>query len=135
MNATEAMERIEGHAFAALVNLASDLPTFLRILTSQPEVRALADEMKSERVTLDVFTRVVDLAASPAEEEYEHPADSALAAYLWLLSARNGDYSARAAETVLECKPCWWAQKMADHVRSQNKLEKSQGTLQIHKGS
>ena len=133
MNAVEAMERIEGHAFSALVNLASDLPTFLRILTSQPEVQALADEMKSDQVTLNVFARVVELAASPTEEEYEHPADSALAAYLWLLGARNGNYSERATETVLECKQCWWARKMAEQVGGQKKPEKYQEPLQIHK--
>jgi hypothetical protein len=49
MNAVEAMERIEGHAFSALVNLASDLPTFLRILATQPEVRALAETMNSDQ--------------------------------------------------------------------------------------
>ncbi|MHB1423516.1 MAG: hypothetical protein ACYC3I_10050 [Gemmataceae bacterium] len=124
MNATEAMERIEGDAFSAKANLVSDFPTFLRILTAQPEVRAFADEMKSERVQLDVFARVGELAASPVEEGYEHPADSALAAYLWLLSARYGDYSARAAETVLECKQCWWARKMPEQVHGQSKAEK-----------
>jgi hypothetical protein len=135
MNATEAMERIEGRAFAALVNLASDFPTFLRILTSQPEVQALADEMKCERVMIDVFARAGELAATPVEGEYEHPADAALAAYLWLLSARDGDYSARAAETVQGCNQCWWARKMAEHVRSQKKTDKRQETLPIHKGS
>lgn len=135
MNATESMERIERHTFSALVNLASDFPTLLRILTSQPEVRALADEMKSEQVMLAVFARVGELTASPVEGEYEHPADAALAAYLWLLSPVNGDYSARATEAVLECKQCWWARKMAEHVRGQKKPEKCQETLQRHKGS
>jgi hypothetical protein len=135
MNANEAMGRIEGHAFSAMVNLASDFPTFLRILASQPEMRALADEMKSECVARDLLARIVELAAAPAEEEYEHPADSALAAYLWLLSARDGDYSARATETILECKQCWWARKMAEHVRGLKKPEKYQETLQTHKGS
>ena len=122
MNATEAMERIEGHAFSALVNLASDFPTFLRILTSQPEVQALAEEMKCERAMLDVLARIGELAAAPVDGEYEHPADSALAAYLWLLSAKHGHYSARAADAVQECKQCWWARKMAEHVRSQPAL-------------
>ncbi len=135
MNAAEARERIEGYAFSALVNLASDFSTFLRILASQPEVRALDDEMNSECVTLDVFARVGELAASPAEEGYEHPADSALAAYLWLLGARNGDYSARAVEMVLECKQCWWARKMAEYIQGQKKPGKRQKTLPIHKGS
>jgi hypothetical protein len=124
MNVTEAMERIEGHTFSALVNLASDFPTFLRILTSQPEVQALAEEMKCERVMIDVFARIGELAAAPVEGEYEHPADSALAAYLWLLSAKDGDYSARAVNMVQECNQCWWARKMAEHVRGQKKSGK-----------
>jgi hypothetical protein len=86
-------------------------------------------------VTLDVFARVVELAAAPAEEEYEHPADSALAAYLWLLGARNGDYSERATETVLECKRCWWARKMAEHVRNEKVSENSSESLEIYQGS
>lgn len=57
MNATEAMERIEGQTFSALVNLASDFPTFLRILICQPEVTGAANEMKSEGVTLDAGGR------------------------------------------------------------------------------
>jgi hypothetical protein len=133
MNATEAMEWIERHTFSAMVNLASDFPTFLRILTSQPEVQALADEMKSEQVTLDVFARVGALAATLSDNQYEHPADSALAAYLWLLSAKNGDYSARAVEMVLEGKQCWWARKMAEHVQKQKRPERLQEPLQTHK--
>lgn len=135
MNVAEAMERIEGQAFSAMVNLASDFSTFLCILTSQPELRVLADEMKSEPVMLDIFARLGELAAKPVEEGYEHPADSALAAYLWLLSTANGDYSARAADTLLECKQCWWARKMAEYVRGQKKAEECQETLQVHKGS
>ena len=133
MNATEAMERIEGNAFSAMVNLASDFSTFLRILTSQPEIRALADEIKSERVALDVFARVCELAAKAVEEDYEHLADSAFAAYLWLLSASSSDYSEKAVEKVLECKQCWWARKMAEYVRGQRKPDKYQKTLQSHK--
>jgi hypothetical protein len=87
-------------------------------------VQLLADEMKSDGVMSDVCSRVREMVVSRVEEEYEHPADSALAAYLWLLSTRDGDYSTKAAETVLGCKQCWWARKMAEHVQSQKKPEK-----------
>lgn len=134
MSATEAMARIEGHAFAAMVNLASDFPTFLRILTSQPEVRTLAEEMKSERVTRDVVARLLELAGAPAAEGYEHPADAALAAYLWLLSATEHD-TETAVETILHCTQCWWARKLAEHLRSQTKPETMSEALPVHKGS
>lgn len=117
MNAAKAMERIEGHAFSATVNLASDFRTFLRILAAQPEVGALAEAMKSERVAGDVLARILQLAAPPVDPGYEHPADSALAAYLWVLSSQNRDYSAIAVETVLGCEQCWWSRRMAEYVR------------------
>lgn len=135
MNAAEAMDRIEGHVFAAIDNLASDFPTFLRILATQPEMGALAEEMECERVRLDVLARVVELAATPAEDGYEHPADSALAAYLWLLSGKDCADAESAVETILKCKSCWWARKMAEYVRSQKKPEKVSEALQVHKGS
>jgi hypothetical protein len=118
MNATEAMERIEGHPFSGIVNLASDFRTFLRILGSQPEVKVLAEGMKAERVTADVLRRLLELAATPVEEGFEHPADAALAAYLWLLSNGNSEDAQTAAEAILGCKQCWWSRKMAEHVRS-----------------
>jgi hypothetical protein len=111
------MEKIEGHSFAAIVNLASDLRTFLRILASQPEVHALAAAMRSDDVTLEVFRRVTDLARSPSEEPYEHPADAAMAAYLWLLDRRERELSEIAAEMVLGCERCWWSKKLAEQLR------------------
>lgn len=135
MNATDAMARIEGHAFAAMVNLASDFPTFLRILTAQPEVCGLAEAMKSEQVTSDVLARVMELAAGPATEGHEHPADAALAAYLWLLSATDHANAERAVETIRQCAQCWWARKMAEHLQSQQQPETLSEALPVPKGS
>jgi hypothetical protein len=118
MNVAEAMARIEGHDFATMVNLASDLRTFLRILGSQPEVVALGGAMSSEQTTREVFTRAIELAKAPTDDAYEHPADAALAAYLWLLGSRDQKISETLAEAVLACKQCWWARKVAERIRA-----------------
>jgi hypothetical protein len=129
MNAVEAMERIEGHAFSTMVNLASDFRTFLRILGSQPEVQSLSAAMKSENLHLKLLGRVLDLAQSPVDHQYEHPADAAMAAYLWLLSINDQDYSELAAETIAECKHCWWARQMAEHLRDTARFRSRAGSI------
>jgi hypothetical protein len=104
VNVAEVMEKIEGQDFSTMVNLASDFRTFLRILEPQPEVVALGGAMSSEQTTRAVFRRATELAEAPTDDAYEHPADAALAAYLWLLSTRDQKLSETVAETVLSCK-------------------------------
>jgi hypothetical protein len=128
MNVAEAMERIEGHAFSTMVNLASDFRTFERIVGSQPEVLALAGAMSSEQTTREVFTRAIELAKVPTDDAYEHPADAALAAYLWLLSSKDQKLSETVAETVLACKQCWWARKVAERVRDAARFHSGAGS-------
>src|ERR1700679_2465682 len=112
MSAVEAMEKIEGNAFSAVVNLASDFRTFLRILETQPEVTVLSTALQSEAMTQKMLARILELARSPADEAFEHPADAAQAVSLWLLSQRDKDRSLIAAEAVLGSRQCWWARKM-----------------------
>jgi hypothetical protein len=121
------MRTIEGQRFSALTNLASDFRTFLRILIEQPEVRALSSATQSDQVTIAVFERLLTLAGSPTEAGYEHPADAAMAAYLWLLSTKDRDYSEIAAETVLGCGQCWWSRKMAEQVRKVSRFRSGAG--------
>jgi hypothetical protein len=73
--------------------------------------------MSSEQTTREVSTRAIELAKAPTDDAYEHPADAALAAYLWLLTTRDQKLSETVAETVLACRECWWARKVAERVR------------------
>jgi hypothetical protein len=116
------MEKIEGYRFSAFANLASDFRTFLRILADQPEVKALQDDLESESVLPKVFGRLLELADCPVEGENEHPADAALAAYLWLLSSKSSNLAEIAAETILKRKHCWWSHKMAEQVQKATQL-------------
>jgi hypothetical protein len=128
MNVAGVIERIEGHDLSAMVNLASDFRTFVRILGSQPEVLALAGAMSSEQTTREVFTRAIELAEALTDDTYEHPADAALAAYLWLLSTRDQKLCETVAETVLACKQCWWARKVAERVRDAARFHSGAGS-------
>lgn len=116
MSPAEAMQHIEGLRFSALTNLASDLKTFLHILGDQEEVQTLALAMREGDVARQVMERVLELSGTEVDAEYEHPADAALAAYLWLFSQQPGTSCQVAAKTVLACRQCWWARKIAERL-------------------
>lgn len=119
MTVTQAMQAIESPKFSAITNLASNLKTFLRIVSSQPEVKLLAGQMKVPDVARAVTDRSLCLLGTPAENGVEHAADAAVAAYLWLLSDSD-QYSEIVAEMVAEMateRHFWWARKVAKHVR------------------
>jgi hypothetical protein len=115
MTTAEAMEQVEGDTFAAYGNLASDLKTFLRVLASRPEVHILAGAMRMPGVAEQVGERALELARRPVEEGREHPADAALAAYLWLLDTADPPRG-QVIATAVQAGSFWWARKMADRI-------------------
>jgi hypothetical protein len=112
------MNLIEGHPFAALVNLASNQKTFLRIAAQQPEVEALSRAMTDEPAVLtEVGQRALALAAGRAEGECESEGDAALATYLWLLSKHRRNLAETAAGSVRAWQQFFWARKLAADLR------------------
>jgi hypothetical protein len=119
MTAAEAMQRIEGHRFAALTNLASNRKTFLRIAAQQSEVEALSRAMANDpAVVSQVLHRAMALAAMPADGDREHEADAALATYLSLLSDHRRELAQMAAGSLPEPGPFFWARKLAGDLRT-----------------
>jgi hypothetical protein len=118
MNSEEAMGAIESPQFCAYVNIASDFRTFMRVMPTRPGVKDLLAAMASPEILGQVFEKVLTLAEMQAEEGYEHPADSPMAAYLWLLSMKDHNLAEIAAEIVLGCERCWWARKVAESIRN-----------------
>jgi hypothetical protein len=117
MSATEALfQSIESKQFSALVNVASNLKTFLRAADSQPEVRQLATAMNLPDVRSAVLDRVLELARREIDSTCENPWDAALAVYLWLLQSTDGALAAAAAKKIQQCPGCWWARTMAERV-------------------
>jgi hypothetical protein len=119
MNRVESLfKTLESPEFAAIVNLASDWKTFARILGSEKSAQDLAGEMSDASVRGAVCARIFALVADHGEEGFEHPWDSALAAYLWLLAAKDEPLARSAAAKIAEAPRCWWARKAAEGVLS-----------------
>jgi hypothetical protein len=119
MTATEPMQMIEGHRFAALVNLASNRKTFLRSAAQQAEVEALARAMANDpAVVSQVLQRALALAALLADGDREHEADAALATYLSLLSDHRRELALMAAGSLPEPGPFFWARNLAGDLRT-----------------
>jgi hypothetical protein len=112
---------IESHEFAAIMNLASDLKTFVRALGADASVQALAREMSVAGARAAVHDRILALVKDVGEEGYEHPWDSALAAYLWLLAERDAAQAKASALRISETPQCWWAAKVAEKIIATDK--------------
>jgi hypothetical protein len=114
----ELFEAIESQEFAAVVNLASDLRTFLRILSSEKAVEALAARMGEPGAGASVSQRITFLTHDTGNEGQEHPWDPALATYLWLLGKTDPALAKAAAEKIAGTPRCWWAAKLAQSILS-----------------
>jgi hypothetical protein len=119
MSRVEALfSAIESQEFAAVANLASDLKTFVRILRSEKAVGELAAQMGDISVAAAVAQRMAALALDAGDDAQEHPWDSALAAYLWLLAGSDPTRAKAAAGQLAAAPRCWWAAKLAEQVLS-----------------
>ncbi|HEV3256152.1 MAG TPA: hypothetical protein VG013_04675 [Gemmataceae bacterium] len=119
MTPAEAMHMIEGHRFAALTNLASNLNTFLRIAAQQLEVEALSRAMANDPAVISaVFHRATALSAIPGDGEREPEGDAAVATYLWLLSNHRPELAKAAAGSMRAPGHFFWARKCADDLHA-----------------
>ena len=117
MTPVEAMNAIEGQRFATLANLASNLKSFLRIVTDQAEIKALSGTMSNDpAVTREVFQRALAISSLPASGEQEAEGDAALATYLWLLKRYHGDLVPLFAGIASEPLRFFWARKQAEDL-------------------
>jgi hypothetical protein len=115
MTVAEAMQAIESDRFAALTNLASNVKTFLRIAADQPETQALRGILaNSPAAAPQVSRRALELSTTATDSEREHPADAALATYLWLLGNHPPQFDAVAAAILSEADRFFWARKFAE---------------------
>lgn len=113
---TDRFADIESDRFWAAVNVANNLKTFLRALELEPSVRDLLAVMDDPAARTAVYERVLALAVEPGDPGYEHRADAALAAYVWVLSQRDEKLATAAATAVGRCRGCWWSRKVAERV-------------------
>ena len=91
MTAAEARHRVESPEFCALVNVASSLKVFIRILTTDAAMTTLSAGNRIPSEHSEILRRLITLAESEPEDGFEHPADAALGDYLWLLRVCDQD--------------------------------------------
>lgn len=109
MNLQDVIQSVEGHQFAAEVNLASGSDGFYRALRHHDLFRELADHMKEPAVPEMILRRLLELSRRPIQLQYENPFDAAMTTYLTALEAERPTLAGVAAEAVSRAPNCWWA--------------------------
>jgi len=109
MTLTEIMQSIESYGFSSEVNMASGTKAFRRILRGHELVHRLAELAKQASVRAAVAQRVEELSALQIDKQYENRFDSALSAYLTVLSDTSApDVVAKAAQAAAKAENTWW---------------------------
>ena len=116
MSLQNVMETIEGHQFAAEVNLAAGFDAFHRGIENHSLFRDLAVLIKDPGVLKTVLVRLIELSRKPIRTQYENPFDSAMAAYLVAVDAVDPEVAAAAAEAVSKTPNCWWASQVSSGI-------------------
>jgi hypothetical protein len=112
----ELFTAIESPRFSAEMNVVSGFGSFMRALSSHPQVRQLGEALDSPKALGDLFNRLLEVMGREFDTRYENPWDVALATYLLLLSTRSTTLTLLAAAKIKECPQGWWARKLADRV-------------------
>ena len=123
----DAMTEIESHEFSALVNVASDLSTFLSIAEKENAVLTLMKELDSPVEQQRLFWHTIELSMSSTDIRYENQWDTALALYLWAASFKNHRLAMLMAGVVSRASRCWWAAKMSYALLTQSPLHNDAG--------
>ncbi len=126
----ETLREVESHAFAARVNVASDLRTFFEAARREPAVEALTRDLGTTAARAAVAARAVELARQKVDPRYENPWDVALAMYLWLMSMSDLQLAGLMAEAVAWAPQCWWARKVARAVSPERLTQSTSVTRQ-----
>ena len=111
-------EQIESPETAARLGANSGFRHFLGDLGTDPAVREIAIRIRRDPQAVNVlFKRLTRLAETQIDARYEHPSDTALAAYLLVLSLADEGLHRTAAAIVSSVPNTWWARKVAETRR------------------
>jgi len=119
MTPDDAMREIESRAFALRSNIASGISSFLYGIAHEEAVEFLLDELRSPAQANSLLAKVLELAAEMRDSRFEHPRDTAIAAYLWLLAIKNPSSARLAASALTSVEGFWWARKVAQRILEQ----------------
>ncbi|MBA3921134.1 MAG: hypothetical protein H0X31_05265 [Nostocaceae cyanobacterium] len=110
----EQCKKIESYEFAAIVNVASSFPIFLRTAYNEQVTKELIKQLEDPENLWLVLKRSVELSQREIDLQYENPWDTALTVYLWVLSLTKLEAAQTAAAFVRQAKNGWWSTKFAN---------------------
>ena len=89
MSLRDITAQIESHEFAAYVNVASNLETFLYAVMDQNATQKLRSGLDGPENQVEILWRVFCLCRQSIDPRYAHPWDTPLAVYVWLLRQKE----------------------------------------------
>jgi len=117
MTPQDAIADIESFDFAIRINLASGLKHFIQLLRSEPSVKFLINVMNREmRIKAEILSRIKILSQVESDSRYEHPSDTAIAAYVWVLGIMDPENWKTAASIASTLPRGWWARKISQFI-------------------
>ncbi len=131
MTFEQAINTIESHGFAAEVNIASDLKTFVRVLGKHPAVTKIRSCLSLLNGVQRVNSRIEELLKAQSEVGFEHPNDAAIAAYVWIIASVGPELAHPIARLVPEKPEFWWARKVAKKILADFKKVRTDDVTQF----
>ena len=132
MNLTDVMQAIEGHQFAAEMNLVSGSVAFYRALRDHILFRELVNHLEEPRNKDAISNRLLGLAAAPVDVRYENPFDIALVTYLEGLNEVERPERLEGLSLAVSRAPnCWWAKDSSTRLHLRISRQKMLNTQLI----
>jgi hypothetical protein len=111
----EIFQIIESTAFEARLGIASGFTLFEKILKDEPAIQVLL-EVPAEKIHF-VHSRLLSLVVKEYNNRiYSNPYDTAMAAYLWVLSKRDPKLARDVIEYILPMRDLWWSMLLTKHL-------------------
>ncbi len=133
MSCQDALRTIESEDFIVRVNSASDYNIFMKAIRNEDATKELLRGMRSsESECQEVFSRLIELSKKQIDERYEHPWDTTLAVYLWLLSITNIELAKLAASIIKKIEQGWWSHKISNYILSRIGVNTNSTSPPIH---
>jgi len=113
----ELYKYFEDVKFSAMLNVCSGFNCVKHGLDIDINVNKLIWEMDEWEFQLELYDRIHELLSVSGLEEFEHPYDMAITAYLFALSKRNMPLAVLCSRFVKDVPRLFWAYKMAKELR------------------
>ena len=117
MTFEELIDHIESLRFAVSLSIMSGFKSMLRVLEMDETIQSLTQiTLKHPEIRHKIYERLIGLIGEDADSNYMHEYDSAVTAYLYVLSKTNVLLAQQAIERILGTPNFWWAMRLVKHL-------------------